>query len=135
MEPDHLGRVRADIVLVDILRVAAIGRVGLDVNAIGAVVKMKIVDKTGAHEGIEGRSYLAERNSHGLCFLTIDGDEKLRVVGGKGGVHAGKSGTWRTGLADKGVGNAIDIAEGVAAGVLQDELETTNSANAGHRRR
>ncbi len=34
-------------------------------------------------------------------------------------------------LTDKGVGDAVDVAEGVAAGVLQDELEAADGADTG----
>ena len=105
--------------------------VGLDVDAVGAVVEVEVVDVAGAHEGVEGRGDLTEGDAHGLGLLAIDGDEQLRIVGGEGGVHAGEAGAGRAALADDGVGDAVDVAEGVAAGVLQDELEAADGADAG----
>ena len=131
VEGNHLAGVGADVVLADILRVAAIGRVGLDVDAVGAVVEVEVVDVARAHEGVEGRGDLAEGNAHGLGLLAVDGDEKLRIVGGEGGVHAGEAGAGSAALTDESVGDAVDIAEGVAAGVLQDELEAADGADAG----
>ena len=104
--------------------------VGLDVDAVGAVVEVEVVDVAGAHEGAEGGGDLAEGNADGLGLLAIDGDEQLRIVGGEGGVHAGEAGAWSAALTDDGVGNAVDIAEGVAAGVLQHELEAADGADA-----
>ncbi len=74
VEGDHLAGVGADVVLAEVLGVAAIGRVRLDVDAVGAVVEVEIVDVAGAHEGVEGRSDLVERDPHSLGFLAVDGD-------------------------------------------------------------
>src|SRR5258708_5257150 len=71
-----------------------------------------------------------EGKAHGVGLLAIDGDEELRIVGGEGGVHAGEL-VAAAGLADKGVRDAVDVAEGVAAGVLQDELEAADRTDAG----
>ena len=131
VERNHLAGVGADVVLADVLRVAAELLVGLHVDAIGAVVEVEVVDVARAHEGAEGRSDLAEGDAHGLGLLAVDGDEKLRVVGGEGGVHAGEAGAGSAALTDDGVGDAVDVAEGVAAAVLQDELEAADGADAG----
>jgi hypothetical protein len=115
----------------NILCVAAIGSIRLDVDTIRAVVEVEVVDVAGAHERVEGCSNLAERDTHGLGLLAVDGDEKLRVIGSEGGVHAGEAGGGRASLTHEGMGNAVDIAEGIAARVLQDELESADGADAG----
>src|SRR5206468_6493516 len=79
---------------------------------------------------VEGRCDLIEGNAHGLGLLAIDGDEELRIVRGEGSVHAGEPGPGSAAPTDDGVGDAVDIAEGVAARVLQDELEAADGADA-----
>ena len=95
VERDHLAGVGADVVLAEILGVAAELLVGLNVDAVGAVVEVEVVDVAGAHEGAEGGGDLGEGDAHGLGLLTIDGDVQLRIVGGEGGVHAGEAGARR----------------------------------------
>ena len=73
-------------------------------------------------------------NADGLCLLTIDGDEHLRIVRGEGGVHAGEL-VAHAGLADHRVRDAVDVAEGIATAILEDELEATDGADAGDGRR
>src|SRR6202044_1476022 len=94
-------------------------------------VEVKVVDVGGAHIGADGGGYLAEGDAESLCFLAVDGDLKLRVVGGEGGFHADEAGAGSTAFGDEGVSDAIDVAEGAAAGVLQDELEAADGADAG----
>ena len=65
VERDHLVGVGADVVLAQIVRVAAELLVGLDVDAIGTVVEVEVVDVAGAHEGAEGRGDLAEAGRPG----------------------------------------------------------------------
>ena len=131
VERDHLAGVGADVVLAEVVRVAAELLVGLHVDAVGTVVEVEVVDVAGAHEGAQGGGDLAEGDAHGLGLLAVDGDQELRIVGGEGGVHAGEAGAGRAALSDDGVGDAIDVAEGVAAAVLQDELEAADGADAG----
>ena len=112
----------------DILGIAAIWRVRLDINAVRAVVEVEVVDVAGAHERVECRSNLAERNAHGFSLLAIYGYEKLWVVRGEGCVHAGEPGAGDTALTDESMGDTIDVAKGVSARVLQNELEAADGA-------
>ncbi len=73
---------------------------------------------------------MTEGNAHGLGLLAIDGDDELRIVRGEGGVHADEAGPGSAASTDNGVGDAVDVAEGVAAGVLQDELKAADGADA-----
>ena len=75
VEGNHLAGVGADVVLSEIGRGAAILLVGLNVDAVGAVVEVEVVDVAGAHEGAEGGGYLGEGDAHGLGLLAVDGDE------------------------------------------------------------
>ena len=113
------------------MRVAAGLLLGLDIDAVGAIVEVEVVDVAGAHVGAHGRGDLRERDADGLCLFAVDGDEELRIVGGKGGVKAGQAGGGRAGGTDHGVGDAVDVAEGIAARVLQDELKAADGADAG----
>ncbi len=130
IERDELVGGGADVVLAQILRGAAVLLVGLDVDAVGAVVEVEVVDVAGAHEGSEGRGDLTERNTEGFGLLTIDDDVELGIVGGELGVHAGEAGARGAALSDERVGDTVDVGEGIAAAVLEDELESADGADA-----
>ncbi len=69
VERDHLAGVGTDVELAEILRAATELLVGLNVDAIGAVVEVEVVDVAGAHEGAEGCGDLCERDADGLGLL------------------------------------------------------------------
>ncbi len=65
-----------------------------------------------------------------LAFSRSIETRELRIVRGEGSVHADETGAGSAALTDDGVCDAVDVAEGVAAGVLQDELKAADGADA-----
>ena len=82
MERDHSTGIGAHVVLANILWMRAELFVGLDVNAIGTVIEIKIVDVGRTHVDAEGIGDLAERDVETLGFFAVDGDDILRIVRG-----------------------------------------------------
>src|SRR5208283_13372 len=125
----HGAAVGADVVLLHVLRVRAKLLVGLHVDAVGAVIEIKIVDVGRAHEHAERVDDLAERDVKTLRLLAVDGDDKLGIVGGVGGEQASEIFALVTG-AHEVVGGLVEILQGVAALILQLELESSEFAEA-----
>ena len=131
VERDHLAGVGTDVELTQVLRVTAELLVCLDVDAVGAVVVVEVVDVAGAHEGSERSGDLAEGNANGFGFLPIDGDLELRIVRRELGVHGSEARAWSAALCDEGMGDASDVIERVSTAVLKNELEAADSSEAG----
>ena len=127
--------VRPHVVLAQVGGIAAELLVRLDINPVRPVVVVEIVHIRRAHVGAHRRRDLGERHAHGTGFLTIDGDEELWVVGAEGGVQPNQAGRGIEPLCHHLVRDAVNIVEGVASGVLQNELESAHAANAVDRRR
>ena len=79
-ERNHGAGIGAHVILADILRMRAELFVGLDVDAIGAVVEIEIVDVGRTHVDAERVGDLAERDVEALGLFAVDGDDVLRIV-------------------------------------------------------
>ena len=129
VERNHLAGVGAHVVTVQVACIHAERLVGLHEDTIGAVVVIEVVDVLRAHEDVERGGNLRERDAHRLGFLAVDGDQLLRVVGGKSREQLGQFLMRSTGCHQL-VRHAIQIAEGVSALVLQHELKSAEAADA-----
>ena len=129
IERNHLAGVGAHVVIVQIAGFHAERLVGLHIHAIGAVVVVEVVDVLRAHEHIERSGDLRDRDTHRFGLLAIDGDQFLRIVGGERGEQIGQI-LVRGAGADDLVGHAVQVAECVAALVLQHELEASEATHA-----
>ncbi len=112
-----------------ILRGHAEGLIGLHEDSIGAVVVVEVVDIFRSHEYAERGRDLGERNVHRLGLLAVDGDQFLGVVSGEGRDEAGQILAGVAGVHNL-MGDAIEVADGVTAGILQLELKATKAADA-----
>ncbi len=77
LQRDHRAGIGAHVVLADILRMRAELFVGLDVDAIGTVIEIEIVDVGRTHVDAEGVGDLAERDVQALGFFAVDGDDDI----------------------------------------------------------
>ena len=77
IQRNHLAGVGAHIEVVQVLGGHAEWLIGLNKDAIGAVVVVEVVDVLRAHEDAERSGDLRERNVHRLGLLAIDGDQNL----------------------------------------------------------
>src|SRR5271169_1928113 len=103
--------------------------VGLDVDAIGTVIEIKIVDVGRTHVDAEGVGDLAERDVQALGLFAVDGDDVLRIVRG---VSAEEScqvlfGTLGSGT-NQVVSSFVDVLQGVIALIEQFVLEAAELA-------
>ena len=130
VERNHLAGVALDVELTQVAGVAAELLVGLDVDTVGPVVEIEVVDVSRTHVDAHGGRDLRQWHAHGLSLGTVDGDEELRVVGGELRVQTDQARSRRVRLGDSRVSDAIDVGKGVAALILQDELEAADGADA-----
>ena len=90
VQRNHLARVGAHVVTVQVACIHAERLVGLHEHAIGAVVVIEVVDVLRAHEDVERCRNLRERNPHRLRLLAVDRHQLLRIVGREGCEQAGQ---------------------------------------------
>src|SRR5258708_28673542 len=83
VERNHLPRAGARVHLLDVLGTRAELPVGLDVDAVGAVVELEIVHVRRPKERLHRVRDLAERQARGEGALPVDTDQPLRVVCGE----------------------------------------------------
>src|SRR5271156_5834685 len=103
--------------------------VSLDVDAIGTIIEIKIVDIGRTHVDAEGVGDLAERDVQALGLFAVDGDDVLRIVRG---VSAEESCQvfFRTlgGGTNEVVGGFVEILEGMSSLIEEFVLEAAELA-------
>jgi len=129
VEGNHLIVPRADVVLANVFSGGAELLIGLDVDAVGTVVVVEVVDVSRAHVYLKGVSDLVKGDVHRLGFFTVDGNDHLRVVGSEGGVEVLQL-VALAAFPDDLIGDVGNVLEGVASEVLEFELEAAESADA-----
>ena len=125
VEWNHLAGVRADIVRAKIPSSSAIALVRLQVHPIRTVIEVKVVDVSRPHKDAHSYRDLIEWDADRLGLLSIDADKNLRIVRREGGLHRGEL-TTRRSLTNDRVRHTIDVGEGIAAGILKNELKATD---------
>ena len=124
----------ADIELPDVARLAAERLVGLNVDAIGAIVEIEIVDVRRAHVDLQGVADLLDGYLQAARLGPIDVHHELRIVGGEGAEQAAEV-LARIAVPHQTLGDVIKLFDRVSALVLYFESEAAEAADAGDRRR
>jgi hypothetical protein len=128
VERNHLAGVGAHVEAVQIAR-RSCGRAGRPAqDAIGAVVVVEVVDVLRAHEDAEVVVICESGMFIALAFSRSMVTSTCGIVGGEGGERPVRS--LRVRRAHDLVGHAVEVAEGVAALVLEHELEAAEAAHA-----
>jgi hypothetical protein len=91
------------------------GLIGLNVDAIRAVVVVEVVDILRTHEDIEGRGNLGQRDAHRFRFWAINCDQQLRVAGGEAREKPREAEFRIPARSDDAVRNLVEVGEGILA--------------------
>ena len=80
-ERHHHAFVGADVIFLDVAGFGAELFVGLDVDAIGAIVEIEIVHVDGAHVDLQGVGDLIQRDAEGFGAFAVEIQDELWIVG------------------------------------------------------
>src|SRR5208337_959877 len=128
IERDHGAGVGANVQIADVARLAAERLCCLDVNAIGAVVEVKIVDVGRAQVNLQRVGNLLHGHLQAERLAAVDVDHELRIVG-RERTEEPRQGGIGVAIAGDLLGNIIEVLYGVAAFVLDLEGETAEAAD------
>ncbi len=111
----HLARIGADLQVTDVFRTGAIGRVGLDPDAVGAAEAVEVVDILRPQIDLHGLEDIADRDAKLAGAGAVDIGEDLRDIDLVRGVDAGQF-LGLVGLGDQGLNRLVEfvIAERTA---------------------
>ena len=85
IERNRFSSVRTHVILVDVFSFGAETAVGLNVNAVRAIVEIEVIYIHRAHVHLKRIGNLIKGNLEAFGFFAIETNEVLRVVGGEAG--------------------------------------------------
>src|SRR6202166_5092010 len=121
IEGNGLSSVGTDVILVNGFRVGAETAIGLNVDAVRAIVEIKIIYVHGAHVHLKRVGNLTKGNLKALGFFAIEAHEVLWVVGGKAGEQAGQCFA-AVAFPDQFISGIGDALERIATEIFELEL-------------
>src|SRR5215469_1096109 len=134
VERDHLAGGGTEVIFPDIFGLRAELAVGLNIDAVGAVVEVEVVHINRAHIDLQRVGDLAERHLQTLGFFAVDLNDVLGIVSGEAAEESDQIFA-RVSFGCQLVGGFGEGFEGIASQVLKFKGESTELAQAEDGRR
>src|SRR5580704_3179995 len=105
--------------------------VGLDIDAVGAIVEIEIIHVHGTHVYLQSVRDLIQRDAEGFGAFAVEVQDELRIVGAKTGEQARDS-RILVSFFDDFLSDVRKLLHGSAALILEDELEAAELSEPVH---